>query len=187
MKCFVFLYPIVPYIDLEIKNRSYGKKETPKVLKQKYGKILERCIDIRYRQNGFSIYYVVFDDCLISDMITVSQEDKIIKAGVNFNQDNFVYPDPDFIIDQLVACSSVCIAGFHMWDCVEKVAKRAHERNIRTLVDEDLTEFFFWRVEDKDFKIEEYPSFDPRRKWKEDLFIEFMQPRKSRPWLWQNY
>jgi hypothetical protein len=49
-----------------------------------------------------------------------------------------------------------------MWDCVEKLAKTAYEKGIDVLVDEDLTEFFSERLKDPNFKIDKYPTYNPR-------------------------
>lgn len=89
-------------------------------------------------------------------------------------------------MDQLGEIDTIRIAGFHLWDCVDKLAKRAYERGLKTLVDEDLTELFGWRITERDFKIAKYPTFNPRKHWKE-FFNEFMQPRKTRPWLYNKY
>lgn len=193
MKCFIFLYPLQEIINLEINNHSYGQDEGEGAFRQKCKKYLNRIIDARYRKNGFAVHWAVFDDCAISDIIDVRPADKIIKVGLDFKthttkqtDGTFPYPSPDFILNQLGEAAVIRIAGFHMWDCVEKLAKRAYEREFDTLVDEDLTEFFFWRIKDRGFKIDEYPSFNPREIG-EIMFGEFMKARRERPWLWQNY
>jgi arabinogalactan endo-1,4-beta-galactosidase len=73
-----------------------------------------------------------------------------------------------------------------MWDCVEKLARRAHERGIDVLVDEDLTEFFAGRLKDRDFKVKSYPTYDAR-KHQRSMFDMFMEARRNKPWLWQEY
>jgi len=193
MKQFVFLYPIPEIINFEIENHGWSEKGGIDAFRQKYKTTLNRCIDIRYRQNGFGINYSVFDGSPVSDVIELQKSDKIIEVGLDFKthrtkqlNGEYPYPDQDYILNQLNGTSVIRIAGFHMWDCVEKLAKRAYERGLDTLVDEDLTEFFTGRLRDPDFKIDKYPTYNPR-KHQESMFDMFMEARKERPWLWQNY
>ncbi len=154
---------------------------------------LNSCIDRRYRQNGFGINYAVFDGSPLSDVIDLHHSDRIVEVGIDFKthttrQSNgeYPYPDQDHILDQFDGVRVLRIAGFHMWDCVERLAKRAYDRGLDTLVDEDLTEFFTGRLNDPDFKIDEYPTYDPRQR-RGPMFDMFMEARRERPWLWQDY
>ena len=54
----------------------------------------------------------------------------------------YPYLNDDFILNQLRGISLLGIAGFHAYDCCEKLFKRAYEQGIDSLVDEDLTQFF---------------------------------------------
>ncbi|MFA5230440.1 MAG: hypothetical protein WC422_03465 [Candidatus Paceibacterota bacterium] len=185
MAQFVFLYPVPQIIDFEINRHASW---SGKVFKKKYKKILNQCIDQRYRQKGFDINYVIFNDCVISNIIRVYSNDKIIKAGIDFRQHILMnlYPDQDYILNQLNEESIIRIAGYHMWDCVDKLAKRAYQRKMDVLVDEDLTEFLSTRLDDKDFRTDQYPTYRPGKQ-NELLLSSFMEARKQRPWLWQNY
>ena len=104
--------------------------------RQKYKTTLNRCIDVRYGQKGFKINYVVFDGSSVSDIIELQKSDKVIEVGLDFKthttkrvNGEYPYPDQDYILNQLGKTNVIRIAGFHMWDCVEKLAKRAYERD----------------------------------------------------------
>jgi len=140
MKQFIFLYPIPEIINAEL---QYKEK-----IKESYQIALNKCIDLRYRKQGFIINYAIFDDTSISSVIKLQKSDKIIKVGLDFKthitkQPNGKYPSPNqnYILNQLGEIKIIRIGGFHKQDCVEKLAKRAYEKGIDTLVDEDLTEF----------------------------------------------
>jgi len=127
MKYFIFLYPIPEIINWEIKNRSYGQAGGENVFRQKCKEILNQCVDARYRKNGFIIHWAIFNDCVVSDIIDVQPSDKIIKVGLTLKDHRtkrtngkYPYPRSDFILNQLSEIDSIRIAGFHMWDCVEK-------------------------------------------------------------------
>lgn len=192
-KKFVFLYPIPEIINFEIKNNGWSEKGGIDAFRKKYSNLLNKCIDRRYRKKGFEINYAVFNGSTVSEIIKLQSTDKIIEVGINFKmhtikQPNgeYFYPSQDYILNQLGKVKIIRIAGFHMWDCVEKLAKRAHERKINVLVDEDLTEFFSWRIGDRDFKISKYPTYNAK-KHQGNMFEYFMKAREQRPWLWQNY
>ena len=191
-KEFMFLYPIPEIINFEIKNHGGSKKGDADAFRKKYSKTLNKCINERYRQKGFGINYAVFDGSPVSDVIKVQESDKIIEVGLDFKthtteqpDGEYPYPDQDYILNQLSGVRVIRIGGFHMWDCVEKLAKRAYERGLDTLVDEDLTEFFSWRLDDLDFKTDKYPTYNPKKLG--SMFEDFMRARKDKPWLWQNY
>lgn len=182
------MYPIPEYVDFELWNheRSYdGGKDA---FRQKYRELLNRCIDLRYRQRGFGINYAVFRRSPVSDVIELKPKDRIIKVKLDFktHTEKKIYPDEDFILDRLGDVEKLWVAGFHLWDCVERLAKRAYERGIETCVDEDLTELFVYRVKDSGFCPEKFPAFNPRELG-EAGFEAFMETRKGKPWLWQNY
>ncbi len=98
----------------------------------------------------------------------------------------YPYPNQDYILNQLGFPTRLVVAGFHAWDCVEKLARRAYERGISTLIDEDLTEFFVGRFKDKDFRVKTYPTYNAR-KHQRSMFEMFMKAREGKPWLWQEY
>lgn len=185
-KEFVFLYPIPQIINFEVKNHGWSEKGGVDAFRKKYSDVLNRCIDQRYRQKGFGINYAIFDDCVVSKVINLRPGDKIIKVGIDFkiHTAEKAYPNQEYILNQLNKISIIRIAGFHMWDCVEKMAKCAYGKGLNVLVDEDLTEFFSGRLNDKDFRIDKYPTYKPRR---HGMFKYFMEAREQRPWLWQNY
>lgn len=121
-------------------------------------------------------------------MVNLQPDDKIIPVGIDFKthiSDPPVYPDSDIILAKLG--NPLRIGGFHMWDCVEKVAQRAYEKGIDTLVDEDLTEFFAFLIKRDSFAIDRYPSYDPRKYFDTVDFEFFMRARRGKPWLWQDY
>ena len=186
MKEFAYLYPIPEYTDFVC------PPESPQ--RQQYKRVLNQAIDLRYRQQEFGINYVIFDGHAISDVIDIQPSDRVIEAGIDFKthttkqpDGQYPYPNPDNILDQLNALRILRIGGFHLWDCVDKLAKRAYERGLAVLVDEDLTETLALRLDwDDNLKIDTFPSYDPR-KYGEAAFRSFMEARKGKPWLWQEY
>lgn len=193
MKEFAFLYPIPEHINYEIENHGWHEGGNEK-FKKRYGDVLNKCIDLRYRQKDFGINFITFNHHPISDIINVQISDRIIEVDIEYKthtterpDGTFLYPNQDKILDQLPKTKTLTIAGFHLWDCVEKLAKRAWERNLDVLVDEDLTELLVGKMLfDSDFRIDKYPTFNPRQLG-EFWFKNFMNLRKGKPWLWQKY
>jgi hypothetical protein len=158
-----------------------------------YGPMLNASIDARYRQQGYSVFFALLDGTNISDIIDVRPVDRIIYVGMDEKthrtkgkDGKYPYPDQDYILNQLGTISKLRIGGFHMWDCVEKLARQAYKRNLDVLVDEDLTEFFGWMIGKADFRVDRYPNYDPRSGGQRELEW-FMDARKGKPWLWQDY
>ena len=107
-KEFVFLYPILQIINIEIENHGWSHEGGSK---------------------KFRINWAIFDDCSVSKVIKIQSSDRIIKVGLDFKNHiaKEIYPDQNYILSQLNGVQIIKIAGFHMWDCVEKLAKRAYE------------------------------------------------------------
>lgn len=176
MKSFIFLYPIPDYIDFELWNHERSYEHGKKAFRKRYKELLNKCIDLRYRQKGFGINYAITYRSEVSDVIKLKPKDRIIK--VKFDEDS--------VLNKLGDVEKLWVAGFHLWDCVEKLAKRAYKRGIDVKVDEDLTELFVYRVVDPKFCPEKFPNFNPHELG-EGEFRAFMETRREKPWLWQDY
>lgn len=193
MKKFLFLYPIKDYLEWEIKNNSahmYSKEA--RNFRENYIRMLNECIDLRYRQRDFEINFAVFDDKKVSKIIHRKNSDRVIRVGLDFKThvSEKIYPDDDHILNQLINGEQIehlRVCGFHIWDCVTKLAKRAHERGINVLIDEDLTQLFFGLVRFiPDFKKDEFPSHHPTDFVGMEMKY-FLEPRKNRPWMFSDY
>jgi hypothetical protein len=198
MKSVLVLYPIQPYADVLM-----GEKESPEI-KVKYAQLYEHLVRNRYP--GFRIIWVMFskpNSCGIADLsqlwsgISIKKSDIVCSCGVSFEDHCGLkrYPNPRIILD---ACpqpiEELIIGGFHLWDCVEKVARYAHEKAINVLVDEDLTEIFFGRIRGCDgipsssrIPLSREESQEAiRKRFIESsplLFTWAQEARKGKPWL----
>jgi len=159
--------------------------------------MLNKCIKERYRKKDFEVNWISLDNEPVSSNIEILSEDKIILSGVDFKwgpkkkKTLSGYPDFSLLVDKIGDCEHLRIGGHVIWDCVSKLAKEAHERRLDVLVDEDLTDFFQSRISEPLFKIDVYPSIN-FKKWYTQRgmvshFEEFMNPRKDKPWFYQNY
>jgi len=194
-KQFIFLYPIPEIIDFELSKYLYGKPNKDE-LKGKYQATLNKCIDARYRQNGFGINYAVFNGSAVSDVIELQPLDRIIEVGLDFKahttkqpSGKYPYPDESDILKKLGDVNTLRIGGFHMCDCVEKLAEKAYEKGLNVLVDEDLTEYFPMRMNDSDFRIDKYIVRDLKNCQRDlsDVLSEIsLKARKGKPWLCQH-
>ena len=196
-KAFIFLYPQQDIFDFEMRKgweeqmRRSNQRLSYEDYKREYAKTLNECINNRYRKQGFQVYFALLDNTKISDIVEVREEDKIIFVGIDENRHRtrgengeFTYPDQESILKQLGNISSLRIAGFHTWDCVERLAVSAYRRLPDVLVDEDLTEFLADRMLGEGFRKECFPNYDPKKD--ESMNIElFLEARRDRPWLWQ--
>lgn len=187
-KAFVFLYPISEIINYEINNNGQTYPGGIISFKKLYTKILNTTIDIRYRNEGFSIFYATFNNHPISSIISLKPEDKIISVGLDYKThvEQKKYPDQKYILNNLGNVKTLRVAGFHMWDCVEKLAKTAYEHGLDVLVDEDLTEFFSQLIKKGKFNPERFSNADIST-MSPFIFEQFIATRKKRPWLFQAY
>lgn len=185
MKQFLYLYPIDEVFKKEVYNASsqHGLIGQKKYWKH-YGKILNECIDLRYRKNGFQINYVVFNGQEVSSLIAVRPSDRIFEVGIDLQQNNKgIFPDGDYVLNQLGNISSLRLGGFHRTFCVSNIAKHAYEKGIDVLVDEDLTEFLTMRIKDSDFDPRLFNGIGMKKgTW---IYQEYVDSRKGKPWLLQ--
>lgn len=151
-KEFLFLYPIEKYARHSIAYDMFQNyPEKGKSLTK-----LDEIIVARYRNKGFGVSWLLFQtpDGLpdISDLMTCvsyEREDRFVLSGTTFQEAtrpiNPLYANPQHVINQLQGVKKLVLGGFHQNDCVDKIARHAHEQGIDTFVDEDTTEFFFGR------------------------------------------
>ena len=164
-KIFLYLYPIQEY------NRSFEFSEEylQQTKREKPYKVLNECIQKRYREKEYQIVYAIYPGKKIYGVNTLTT-DKIIYTDVTFEQasgynhdgikkqdKDIKYPSEKYLIEQLGYFDEIVIGGFHFGDCVKKVAEYCYQNEFPTLVDLDLTDLFFSVYYKKDyFKIDEY-------------------------------
>lgn len=163
---FLYLYPIEEYI-----NSVFPKTPTEK--DEALNKLNE-CIEKRYRNNNYEVVLALYPDSDIYGIIPKS-EDKIIYTDILFEDATSIdknggkklnfepaYPSEELLINQLGKVDKLVVAGFHEEDCVKRVGEYALNFGIDTIVDLDLTEFFYYLytksyfIEDKYDPMEEY-------------------------------
>lgn len=164
-KIFLYLYPIQEY------NRPFqlSEKYIHEAGRENVYKILNDCIQKRYREKGYQIVYATYPDKSIYG-ISLLPTDKIIYTDITFEQischskvqdKDIKYPSEAYLIEQLGDFDEIVVGGFHFGDCVKRVAEYCYQSGFPTLVDLDLTDLFFSVYHKKDyFKIDEY---DPQR------------------------
>lgn len=184
---YIFLYPTREYFESMLKFCKTFYIEGHSADK------LNDIINSRYRSRGYGINWLLFSDeddpekpdtKGLSSYIKVGKDDGILNAGVSFGKhvSEELYADNDFILDQLPAHKELVIGGFHQADCVDKLAACSYLRGVKTFVDEDTTEMFFWRETFRGIPL-------TREKWRlgdlvsEELYDDIRESRKEKPWL----
>ena len=175
-KVFLYLYPIKEYTRMFLFSDDVCYDEWN--IKRPFP-ILNECIQKRYRDNGYQVVFALYPDKEIYG-ITPKKEDKIIYTDILFSENSaydengkvkndFIpkYPNEQLLIEQLGQIDELVIGGYHSSDCVQRVGEIALNNGINTIVDLDLTDFFFslYRKEEY-FNIEEYSP----KKYKEYIF-----------------
>ena len=167
-KIFLYLYPIQEY------NHSFEFSEEylNEIGRENPYKVLNECIQRRYREKGYQIIYAIYPDKNIYG-INPLPTDKIVYTDVTFEQasgynkdgsekqdKDIKYPSEKYLIEQLGDFDEIIVGGFHFKDCVKRVAEYCYQSGYPTLVDLDLTDLFFSVYHQKAyFKIDEY---DPK-------------------------
>lgn len=189
MKQYLFLFPVDWYFNNIIENkRFYGNRDN-------IGELFD-IIDARYRNNGYKISWLLFSSeegepnlTSIPPYVRIKKDDNIVNAGISPEEcvREYRYADPEHVLDQMPEHERLVLGGFHMYSCVNRIAKASHERGVDTFVDEDTTDNFFlkkrlgkkiplvrneWTLEELGFR---------------DQMLEIAKEnRKDKPWYVQN-
>ena len=165
-KVFLYLYPIKEFTNMFLfhDDKLYDEWNVPRPLP-----ILNATIDKRYREKGYQVVFALYLD---RELYGIEQKDrdKIIYTDIPFSEasaydengnekKNFIpkYPNERFLIEQLEPVDELVVGGYHVMDCVKRVAEVALQSGINTLVDLDLTDLFFNLYKQNDyFDMENY-------------------------------
>ena len=154
-KVFLYLYPIkefasvfVPYVGIDDNKMT----DSEKMIRADPFKVLNDTIDIRYRKKGYKVVFAIYPDKDIYG-IEIKPNDLVVKTDITFKhmRENFTYPNEEKLVDILGNVDELVVGGYHIMDCVKRVAEVAYERGINTLVDSDLTDLFFNLYNQKDY------------------------------------
>ena len=127
MKKLLFLYPVKEYF--------WAKPQDQSLIH-----LMNRMIDLRYRQNGYQVNYLVFANSDVYQL-DIHEEDNILKSNVEIEHGRPTpYTDNELITQQLGSVDELVVCGFHAMDCVIKAARHFSDKNVDTLVDIELTD-----------------------------------------------
>lgn len=169
-KIFLYLFPIKEYTSFFLfhDDSLYDEWHVERPLP-----ILEKCLQKRYRDNGYEIVFVTYSNREVFG-ITPKHNEAIIKTDVTFDENSAIdsngnkkknftpkYPNVQDIIDYLGDVKKLVVGGYHYNDCVKRIASLAQIKGIKTSIDLELTDLFFSVYQSREyFKIDEY---DPER------------------------
>jgi len=191
MKYVLILYPIDPCIDTSL-NPFFGNKEKSIICYKNL---------IKNRYPDFKIVCVLFsiegsakdpDFSQLNELFKTEKDYYFGACGISFDKHckNKAYPEPKDIINLcLKPVDELVVGGFHLWDCVSRVAEFAYKQGIKVVIDEDLTQLFF--LEENPNKIPTCRVLGLERRIKqlrESSYCLFKYARKKRkkiPWIAQ--
>lgn len=177
-KVFLYLYPIKEYASIFL---FHNDKLYDDLNIERPFDVLNECIQKRYRDKCYQVVYLLYPDKDIFGIIP-QEEDKFIYTDILFSEhsaiddemnikEDFIpkYPNEKLIISKLGNIDELVVGGYHAQDCVKRVAETALNMGIRTLIDLDMTDFFFnlYRQENY-FRIDQYEP----QKYKEYIYSQ---------------
>lgn len=197
MKHFLFLYPTRNYtqqIGTNFPNRH--------LLLENFSRNVNRLIQERYRKQAFQICWLFFaqnhnrklPDTEKSDpLFEILPEDWKISSGITQRElFQCCYPSADQILDHFKESTQLVLGGFHLYDCVERIARRAHRKSMPVSVDEDLTDDFAFRVNhfgpiplQRNIRIYPETLSELRKRLPEEKVQTFLKASQQKPWLSQ--
>ena len=102
------------------------------------------------------------------------------------------YPNPDSILKNFPADCELVLGGFHLCDCVDRIAEKAHQNGMNVFIDEDTTDGFFPRIKQfgnvpvqRDIRIYPTPLSELRKRMSPEKLVEFLEASRQKPWLSQ--
>jgi hypothetical protein len=191
VKQILILYPIAPYIEALL-GKGGMTEEKMASIRKRYQEIMAARYPFHRR------VWVFFSKegapkepnlALQWKHLVPNEGDATGTCGVSFTMhcNNRVYPHEE---DVLALCQhpveELIVCGFHLWDCVDGIARYAYEQGILVRVDEDLTELFFYGFSGLDVPISLKESVQRRKEMLSQypvLFEKARRERASRPWL----
>ncbi len=197
MRIFLFLYPYRYFFQHELQlSRRMGKPPYFTLSP------LNHLIDCRYRQLGYTVYWVLAgkpeslmapDLSQLEPLVKTGPTDVFISSGVPYGvEDKWRYGRTRDVLAQLPSrITDLKVGGFHQWDCVNRIARAAYVRGLPVLVDEHLTDHFFCfhglgdLIPDTcDYT---FAGFGHVERWARDpMTLEHIRHmRKRRPWFAQ--
>lgn len=163
-KVFLYLYPIEEYQKMFMCSDNYyvtHDLENPMI-------VLNECIEKRYKDNGYEVIVANYPDKAVYG-VSKSNIDRIINTNVTFKEasgyredgsekpiEEVKYPSEQYLLEQVGNVDEIIIGGFHLGDCVKRVAEHFHKNGINTMIDIELTDFLFHLYKQPYFKRESY-------------------------------
>ena len=161
-KVFLCMYPIDEFIKpFIVEDEGYyasiGTKHPMPLFNQ--------AIEKRYREKGYEVVYATFRYKPLYKGIEQKPGDSIIYADVFFNEFVAFNPTPDFtpkypdnqkLLEQIGPMDELVVGGFHVTDCVEKMALTASQNNIKVSIDPEMSDLFFTNYDEDYFQIDNY-------------------------------
>lgn len=177
---------------------------TRSILRQLFSSRINRAVQERYRDRGYDVHWVLFAEHQPSPLIEILPQDNIISADISFKthttkrpDGTYQYADTQQIIRHVRPYQDVVVTGYHVSDCVDRIAAATHAAGHQTLVDEDLTENFLYLSSKPGFRVHYFPSMKPEYLDNEDENTSEpfsmrelskklrAEEQKKRPWLYQ--
>ena len=150
-KVFLYLYPIEVYQRvLTFSDKYYIEHnlERPEI-------VLNECIKKRYIDNGYEVIIANYPDKEVFS-INLENINRIINTDVTFKEasgyredgsekpiEEVKYPSEEFLLEQVGNVDEIVVGGFHVYDCVKRVAEHFYEKGIDTMVDLELTDLLY--------------------------------------------
>ena len=158
-KVFLCLYPIEEFTKVfDLGNQYYDEIGVKRPFE-----VLNETIQKRYRYNGYQIAQAIYPDKEIYGILPQSN-DKIVYTDITFDKasrynqdgsekplDEVVYPNEQYILEQLGNVDELVIGGYHFQDCCKRVGEVALANGINTIIDLDMTDLFFNLYDQEDY------------------------------------
>jgi len=189
MDHFVFLFPDKRHV---YADNALAHMDTCGILE--YFQQFNECIQKRYSDKNFQINHVLMRGDRICDKIYRRKDDSILFADISYNDMLTFYKtnknyhiDTKNILSQLSGnIDRLVVGGYLLSDCVEKFAEDSFDLGLDVLVDEDLTDLFSRFRKSRNFKTNDYPTFNLASLGYYAI-NDYLEYRKDKPWLWQTF